>query len=149
MVNIVYFLQFWCDLFIFIATTSLWLMTARGAVEVISTAASGRDISDNILTPIPNDPPIIEGRIRSSTMDAFNLGTLEFAISGLIQMLLVMAGIETNPGPTTPTYSQCCNASQHFNRVKKVIAKVHQNFQTKVEADTLTKPAIEIHEAGE
>ena len=35
-------------------------------------------------------------------MDAFNVGKLEFAISGIIQMLLVMSGIETNPGPAKP-----------------------------------------------
>ena len=71
-------------------------------------------------------------------------------------MLLVMSGIEINPGPTTPssgstsaTNNTCCNAGQHFNRVKKVIADVQKNFQTKVGPDTLTKPVIEIHEAGE
>ena len=115
---------------------------------MISNATSRRD-SDDFLSPFANQPRNIDARMHRSTVDAFNVDKLEFAISGIIQMLLVMSGIETNPGPTTPANSQCCNASQHFNRVKKVIAKVHENFRTKVQADTLTKPAIEIHEAGE
>ena len=78
-------------------------------------------------------------------MDSFSFVKLEFAISGIIQMLLVMSGIETNPGPSD---TECCNASQHFNRVKRVIADAQKNFRSKVQPDTLTKPVIEIYEAG-
>ena len=48
-----------------------------------------------------------------------------------------------------PNASHHGSTSQHFNRVKRVVAEVKNNFQTKVSPDTLTKPAIEIHEAGE
>ena len=82
-------------------------------------------------------------------MNTFNLVKLEFAISDIIQMLLVMSGIEKNPGPASSTDTTCCNAGQHFNRVRKVIADVQNNFRTKVVPDTLTKPVVEIHEAGE
>ena len=74
---------------------------------------------------------------------------LQFAIFGIIQMLLVMSGIETNPGPASATDTTCCYTGQHCNRVKRVIADVQMNFRTKVAPDTLTKPVIEIHEAGE
>ena len=83
-----------------------------------------------------------------STMTTFSPVKLEFAISGIIQMLLVLSGIETNPGPASATDTTCCNAGQHVNRVKKVIADVQNNFRSKVGPDTLTKPVIEIHEAG-
>ena len=90
-------------------------------------------------------------------MDTFSLVKLEFAISGIIQLLLVMSGIETNPGPPAPANSSCCNANQHFNRVKRVIADAPRNFRTKlvpgtltkVVPDNLTQAVIEIHEAGE
>ena len=83
-----------------------------------------------------------------STMTTFSPVKLEFAISGIIQMLLVLSGIETNPGPASATDTTCCNAGQHVNRVKRVIADVQNNFRTKVGPDTLTKPVIEIPEAG-
>ena len=65
-------------------------------------------------------------------------------------MLLVRAGIETNPGPTTisSTSSPCCKAYQHFRRVKNTIEKAHENFKSKVTDETLTKKVIEIEETG-
>ena len=89
-------------------------------------------------------------------MTTFSPAKLEFAIAGIIRMLLVMSGIETNPGPANPPGSgpasasdtTCCNAGQHVNRVKRVITDVQKNFRTKVGPDTLTKPVIQIHEAG-
>ena len=89
-------------------------------------------------------------------MTTFSPVKLEFAIAGIIQMLLVMSGIEKNPGPANPPGSgpasasdtTCCNAGQHLNRVKRVITDVQKNFRTKVGPDTLTKPVIQIHEAG-
>ena len=74
---------------------------------------------------------------------------LEQAIFSLVQMLLVRAGIETNPGPTSPTNSTCCNAFQHFKRVRNTIGKAKENFKSKVTQDTLTKKVIEIEETGE
>ena len=73
---------------------------------------------------------------------------LERALSAVVQMLLLRSGIETNPGPTNENNSPCCNASQHFNRVKNTIAKAQQNFQSKVTSDTLNKKVIEIEETG-
>ena len=71
------------------------------------------------------------------------------AIFTIIQMLLIRAGIETTPGPpTTSTSSPCCNAVQHFNRVKKTIARVQNNFTSKVFQDTLTKQVIKVKETG-
>ena len=68
----------------------------------------------------------------------------------VVQMLLVRAGIETNPGPTTisSTSSPCCKAYQHFRRVKNTIEKAHENFKSKVTDETLTKKVIEIEETG-
>ena len=63
-------------------------------------------------------------------------------------MLLVRAGIETNPGPTIPTSSVCCNAYQHFKRVKNTIEKTQNNFQSKATQETLTNKVIEIEETG-
>ena len=63
-------------------------------------------------------------------------------------MLLIRSGIETNPGPTNGDDSPCCNASQHFNRVKNTIAKAQNNFKSKVTPDTLSKKVIEIEETG-
>ena len=73
---------------------------------------------------------------------------LERAMIAVIQMLLVRSGIETNPGPTNGDDSPCCNASQHFNRVKNTIVKAQNNFQSKVTPDTLSKKVIEIEETG-
>ena len=74
---------------------------------------------------------------------------LERAMIAVIQMLLVRSGIETNPGPTTTgDDSPCCNASQHFNRVKNTITKARDSFQSKVTPDTLSKKVIEIEETG-
>ena len=79
---------------------------------------------------------------------ASGYGLLEKTIFTIIQMLLVRSGVETNPGPTTPTSSSCCNACQHFNKVKNTIAKVQKSFQSKVTQDTLTKKVVEIEETG-
>ena len=74
---------------------------------------------------------------------------VEQAIFTIVQMLLVRSGIETNPGPpTTSNPSPCCNAIQHFNRVKNTMAEVQNNFQSKVAQDTLTKQVIEVKETG-
>ena len=73
---------------------------------------------------------------------------LEQAIFTIVQMLLVRAGIETNPGPTSPTSSACCNAYQHFRRVENTIEKTQKNFQSKATPDTLKKKVIEIEETG-
>ena len=70
------------------------------------------------------------------------------AIFTIIEMLLVRAGIETNPGPISPTSSACCNAYQHFKRVKNAIEKAQNNFQSKATLETLTKKVIEIEETG-
>ena len=74
---------------------------------------------------------------------------MERAIIAVVQMLLVRSGIETNPGPTNGDDSPCCNASQHFNRVKNTMAKIQRNFKTKVTSDTLSKKVIEIEETGD
>ena len=73
---------------------------------------------------------------------------LEVTLFTIVQMLLVMYGIETNPGPTTPISSACCNASQHFNRVKNTIREARNKFCSKVAQDTLTKKVIEVDETG-
>ena len=73
---------------------------------------------------------------------------LEATLFTIIQMLLVMSGIETNPGPTPPTSSACCNASQHFNRVKNTITEAKNKFRSKVAQDTLTKKVLEVEETG-
>ena len=73
---------------------------------------------------------------------------LEQAIFTIVQMLLARAGIETNPGPTNPTSSPCCNAYQHFKRVTNTIEKAQDNFQSKATQDTLTKKVIEISETS-
>ena len=73
---------------------------------------------------------------------------LEATLFTIVLMLLVMSGIETNPGPTTPTSSACCNASQHFNRVKNTIAEAKNKFRSKVAQDTLTKKVLEVEETG-
>ena len=73
---------------------------------------------------------------------------LERALAAVVQMLLLRSGIETNPGPTKDEDSPCCNASQHFNRVKNSIAKAQNSFQSKVTPDTLSKKVIEIEETG-
>ena len=153
-------MQCWRDLFLFFSLTSLWLFTARGLLEVISveTCWQGTAQNSSFLSTFPSHLTNIARTSQRSTMSAFTILDLklEFAICDIIQMLLVMSGIETNPGPTNPTGSgsasgsdtTCCNAGQHFNRVKRVIADVQNNFRSKVGPDTLTKPVIEIHEAG-
>ena len=74
---------------------------------------------------------------------------VEQAIFTIVQMLLMRSGIETNPGPLTSSNPpQCCNAIQHFNRVKNTIEEVQNNFQSKVTQDTLTKQVIEVKETG-
>ena len=74
---------------------------------------------------------------------------VEQAIFTIVQMLLLRSGIETNPGPpTTSNPSPCCNAIQHFNRVKNTMAEVQNSFQSKVAQDTLTKQVIEVKETG-
>ena len=73
---------------------------------------------------------------------------LEQAIFTIVQMLLLRAGIETNPGPTSPTSSACCNAYQHFRRVENTIKRAKDNFQSKATQDTLTEKVIEIEETG-
>ena len=91
--------------------------------------------------------------------------TLERAVTAIVRMLLVRSGIETNPGPTNESNSDnssnetkdgptnenntiCCNASQHFNRVKNTIAKTQKNFVSKVLHDSLSKKVIEVEETG-
>ena len=74
---------------------------------------------------------------------------LEQTIFFIVEILLVRAGIETNPGPTSPTNPTCCNAFQHFKRVRNTIGKAKENFKSKVAQDTLTKKVIEIEETGE
>ena len=86
--------------------------------------------------------------------------TLERAVTAVVQMLLLRSGIERNPGPTIEINIEtnpipknenkpfCCNASQHFNRVKNTIAKTQKNFQSKVLADSLSKRVIEVEETG-
>ena len=73
---------------------------------------------------------------------------LERALIAVLKMALVRSGIETNPGPTNEIDSPCCNASQHFNRVKNTMAKAQTNFQSKVTTDTLSKKVIQIEETG-
>ena len=94
-------------------------------------------------------PHVTEPIYRTKrTENSWNLLNLEFTLSGIIQLLLVVSGIETNPGPSDPANSPCCIGVQHINRVKRVISEVQTNFRSKVEPDTLSKPAIEIYEAG-
>ena len=66
----------------------------------------------------------------------------------VVQMLLVRSGIETNPGPTNGNDFPCCQANQHFNRVKNTIVKAQNNFQSKVTQETLSKKVIDIEETG-
>ena len=73
---------------------------------------------------------------------------LEQGLSAVVQMLLLRSGIESNPGPTKEDDSPCCNASQHFNRVKNTMTKAQNSFQSKVTPDTLSKKVIEIEETG-
>ena len=73
---------------------------------------------------------------------------LERALIAIIQMLLIMSGIETNPGPMTENNAPCCNASQHFNRVKNSIKKNKNNFQSKIVPGSLSKKVIEVEETG-
>ena len=73
---------------------------------------------------------------------------LEQTIFTIVQILLVRAGVETNPGPTSPSSPPCCNASQHFNRVKNTMEKAQRLFQTKVTQDTLTRKAVVIEQTG-
>ena len=74
---------------------------------------------------------------------------LEQAIFTVVQMLLVRSGIETNPGPKSSNNPLCCMAYQHFKRVNNTIEKTQNDFQSKVNCDTLTKKVIEIEETGE
>ena len=102
--------------------------------------------SDNseVVVKLPND---ISNFLTCTA--AYQCILLEQAIFTVVQMLLLQAGIESNPGPTSPTSSPCgCNASQHFNRVKNVIAEAQGSFQSKITQDTLTKKAVEIQETG-
>ena len=140
------------DLFLFFALSALWLFSALGLQELILTSSQEAVKQHNCLPfAFPKRPSnlVRMGNYSTMLMDTLSPIKLEFDIFGLVQMLLVMSGIETNPGPATGTNSSCCNTSQHFNRVKRVIADAQSNFRTKVSADTLTKPAIDIHEAGE
>ena len=73
---------------------------------------------------------------------------LEQTIFTIVQILLVRAGVETNPGPTSPSSSPCCNASQHFNRVKNTMEKAQRSFRSKVTQDTLTRKAVVIEQTG-
>ena len=145
-------LQVWQDLFLFFALAALWLSTANCLQGVISVATSSQEaiVQHNCLSfAFTNHPTHVVRMGNSSTMDTSSPVKLEFAIFGVIQMLLVMSGIETNPGPpSSATNAVCCNANQHFNRVRRVIEDVKSNFRTKVSPDTLTKPVIEIHEGG-
>ena len=73
---------------------------------------------------------------------------LEQTIFAVVQILLVRAGVETNPGPTSPSSPPCCNASQHFNRVKNTMEKAQRSFRTKVTQDTLTRKVVVIEQTG-
>ena len=73
---------------------------------------------------------------------------LERALTAIIQILLIMSGIETNPGPATENSGPCCNASQHFNRVKNSIKKNKNNFQSKIVQGSLSKKVIAVEETG-
>ena len=70
--------------------------------------------------------------------------SLEYAMSSIVLMLLVLSGIETNPGPP----ATCCSASQHFRRVNDTIRSAQQKFQSKITQNTLTQKIIEVDVAG-
>ena len=67
---------------------------------------------------------------------------LEYALTTVVQMLLVRSGIETNPGPF------CCSAGQHFNRVNNTKKTVKEKFQSRLTQSTLTSKNIEIVDTG-
>ena len=73
--------------------------------------------------------------------------TIEYALTSVVQMLLIRSGIETNPGPTCSSV-KACSVSQHFNRVKNSIETAEKDFQSKRTPTTLSEKNIEIVETG-
>ena len=91
---------------------------------------------------------VLDKRLLFTRLASSNLSLFESVVFSIIQMLLVMSGIETNPGPTNPANLQCCNAVQHFNRVKKAITGAQKIFASKLSADIITRKVIEVDETG-
>ena len=126
-------------IFLFFALTLLWPATTFGIIKSLHNCFCPCDPAHPELKTVE----IVLGKVRESLCSK-----LEFAFSGIIKILLVRSGVETNPGPPTTTTTWCCTASQQFNRVKRKISEVQGNFQSSVERDTLTSAVIEIEESG-
>ena len=93
-------LQVWQGLFLSFAIFALWLFTANALLEVISVAASSQEaIKQRNCLPFSHNPTNVVRTSDSSTQNTFSPAKLDLIISDIIQMLLVIAGIETNPGP--------------------------------------------------
>ena len=92
-------LQVWQGLFPFIALSTLlvFLFLASGLVEGISVETSSKEATKHL--PFPNQPTNVVSHSHSSAPHTISPVKLDLAIFRIIQMLLVMSGIETNPGP--------------------------------------------------
>ena len=94
----------WQDLFLFFALSALWLFSAMGLQELILTSSQEAVKQHNCLPfAFPNHPSnlVRMGNYSTMLMDTLSPIKLEFDIFGLVQMLLVMSGIQTNPGPAS------------------------------------------------
>ena len=94
-------LQVWQGLTLFpffaLSTLLVFLFLASGLVEVISVETSSKEATKHL--PFPNQPTNVVSHSHSSATNTISPVKLDLAIFSLIQTLLVMSGIETNPGP--------------------------------------------------
>ena len=77
------------------------MFIAFGFLEVILVATSSQKANKqhhNLPFSYPDHPGVMR-MSHSSTPNAISPVKLDLAIFSLVQMLLVMSGIETNPGP--------------------------------------------------
>ena len=98
-------LQVWQGFFPFFAALStLLVFLARGLQETPSQEATKHLPFANF----PNQPTNVVSHIHSSATNTISPVKLDLAIFSLVQMLLVMSGIETNPGPEIEKHEAGC-----------------------------------------
>ena len=98
-------LQVWRQvLFSFFALSTLLVFLARGLQETPSQEATKHLPFANF----PNQPTNVVSHSHSSATNTISPVKLDLAIFSLVQMLLVMSGIETSPGPEIEKHEAGC-----------------------------------------
>ena len=101
-------LQVWQGLFPFFALSSLLVFLASGLV-------SSKEATKHL--PFPNQPTNVVSHSHSSATNTISPVKLDLAIFSLVQMLLVMSGIETNPGPEIEKHEASIDAGCVDNKI--------------------------------